>query len=80
MKVALVDSLMTLYDRRINFFGQEGYVQGLKGADMLKFKPQALDEAFTILQQNMTTASFKDQSFLALLAYLQQIKPGKQTH
>ena len=53
---------MTLYDRRINFFGQEGML-GLKGADMLKFqKPQALDEAFTILQQ-LFNSKLKIQSF-----------------
>ena len=68
LKVALVDSLMTLYDRRINFFGQEGYVLGLKGADMLKLKPQAMDEAFTILQQSVQQQASKSKAS-ALLAY-----------
>lgn len=37
-KDALIDSLMSVYDRRIKYFNQEGYVLGRKGTDYLKYK------------------------------------------
>ena len=68
MKVALVDSLMTLYDRRINFFGQEGYVLGLKGADMLKLSRKPWMRLLLILQQSVQQQASKSKAS-ALLAY-----------
>ncbi|MCH7535391.1 MAG: tetratricopeptide repeat protein, partial [Bacteroidetes bacterium] len=37
-KAVLIDSLLWLYDERIKNFGQEGFVKGRKGADVLKYK------------------------------------------
>ncbi|WP_430974251.1 tetratricopeptide repeat protein [Sunxiuqinia rutila] len=37
-KDALIDSLMSVYNRRIKYFNQEGYVLGRKGTDYLKYK------------------------------------------
>ena len=48
---------MMMYDQRITFFGQEGYVLGLKGADMLKLQPKNLEDAFGLLQQSVEIAS-----------------------
>lgn len=37
-KDKLIDEYMKLYDQRIKYFGQEGYVLGRKGTNWLKFK------------------------------------------
>ncbi|HBH47266.1 MAG TPA: hypothetical protein DDX98_01415 [Bacteroidales bacterium] len=37
-KSDLVDTLMLIYDQRINFYGQTGNVRGRQGADLLKYR------------------------------------------
>ncbi|MBF90683.1 MAG: hypothetical protein CMP75_02840 [Flavobacteriales bacterium] len=70
LQVALVDSLIMMYDQRITFFGQEGYVLGLKGADMLKLQPKKLEDAFGLLQQSVEMQGSKSKA-TALAAYFQ---------
>ncbi|MFP4023801.1 MAG: tetratricopeptide repeat protein [Thiohalospira sp.] len=36
-KEILVDSMMKIYDKRINYFGQKGYVLGKKGTHFIKY-------------------------------------------
>jgi tetratricopeptide (TPR) repeat protein len=50
---AYADTLMKIYDDRIKYFGQEGYVLGKKGSDMLKYQPEKLEEAFEILNKSI---------------------------
>jgi tetratricopeptide (TPR) repeat protein len=50
-KQYFVDTLMLLYDRRIQYFGQEGYVMGRKGIDLLRYKPSELEEAYSYLNK-----------------------------
>ena len=70
LQVALVDSLMMMYDQRMTFFGQEGYVLGLKGADMLKLQPKNLEDAFILLQQSVEMQGSKSKA-TALAVYFQ---------
>ena len=70
LQVALVDSLMMMYDQRMTFFLQEGYVLGLKGADMLKLQPKNLEDAFSLLQQSVEMEGSKSKA-TALAAYFQ---------
>ncbi len=37
-KDAYIDTLMSIYDRRIKYFGQEGFVLGRKATDYVKYK------------------------------------------
>lgn len=37
-KNEMIDSLMAIYDKRIKYFNQEGYVRGRQGTDLLKYK------------------------------------------
>ncbi|HKJ41775.1 MAG TPA: tetratricopeptide repeat protein [Sunxiuqinia sp.] len=37
-KDALIDTLMAIYNKRIKYFGQKGYVRGRQGTDLLKYK------------------------------------------
>ncbi|MBN2482088.1 MAG: hypothetical protein JXB19_10130 [Bacteroidales bacterium] len=50
----LIDTLMLLYDHRIEYFGQEGYVLGRKGIDMLKYRPSEPESAYGLLQKSVT--------------------------
>ena len=68
LKIALADSLIALYDARIQFFGQEGYVLGLKGADLLRYFPERLDEAFNCLKTSVETKENKSKA-TALFSY-----------
>lgn len=70
LQVALVDSLMMMYDQRMTFFGQEGYVLGLKGADILRLQPNNLDNAFDLLQKSIKSQGSKSKA-TALAAYFQ---------
>ena len=46
---ALIDTLMTVYDQRITYFGKEGYVLGRKAVDMSKMMPDRIDETYKTL-------------------------------
>ena len=70
LQLALADSLMTMYDQRMTFFGQDGYVLGLKGGDMLKLQPENLEDAFGLLQQSVQMQGSKSKA-TALAAYFQ---------
>lgn len=37
-KNALIDTLMAIYNKRIKYFDQKGYVRGRQGTDLLKYK------------------------------------------
>lgn len=52
-KDKLIDTLMMVYDKRIQFFGKEGYVLGKKGSDLYKLKPSAFEEAYEILKKSV---------------------------
>ena len=70
LQMALIDSLMMMYDQRMTFFGQKGYVLGLKGADMIKYQPKNLEAAFSLLQQSLEIQGNKSKA-TALAVYFQ---------
>jgi hypothetical protein len=50
---AWVDTLMMLYDQRIKYFQQPGYVYGMKGIDLLRYRKSALEEAYGYLEKSV---------------------------
>lgn len=48
-----IDTLMILYDQRIQYFGQEGYVLGWKGVDLIKYNQSDLKEAYDYLKKSV---------------------------
>ncbi len=48
-----VDTLMVLYDQRIEYFNQAGKVYGNKGIDLLRYRKDAIEEAYTILEKSV---------------------------
>ena len=49
----LVDTLLLCHDKRIEFFGQEGYVLGKKADDMAKLSPANREEALAIFSKSL---------------------------
>ncbi|MFO8001996.1 MAG: hypothetical protein R6U46_12180 [Marinilabilia sp.] len=77
-KDAFVDTLMMVYDKRIQYFGHhdkypEGWILGRKGRDILKYRNGeggALEEAFDCFQQSY--ALMKENTEISvMLAWLQ---------
>ena len=62
------DTLMWVYDMRIKHFGQEGYVLGRKGADMLKYNGGKPYEAYQVLKKSVDLK--KGSSSAGTLYYL----------
>jgi len=52
-KERYVDTLMMIYDKRIQYFGSEGYVLGKKGSDLYKLRPDAYEESYEILKKSI---------------------------
>lgn len=48
-----VDTLMMLYDQRIQYFNKEGYVLGRKGVDLYKYRPSAYKDVYDILARSI---------------------------
>jgi tetratricopeptide (TPR) repeat protein len=81
---ALLDTLMMVYDKRIEHFGKEGYVLGRKGFDMSKLMPHKTQEAFNTLQKsydlqgNKMEAPSVDAYFMMALELVKQNKMTKE--
>ncbi len=48
-KNILVDSLMHIYDTRIKYFGEEDYLKGKKGGDLMRYDRGRIEEARQLL-------------------------------
>ncbi len=48
-----IDTLMMLYDQRIEYFNKEGYVLGRKGVDLYKYRPEDYENVFTTLDRSI---------------------------
>ena len=80
-KKELLDTLMIIYDLRIEHFGQKGYVLGRKGSDLAKFgkDPKA---AYEILNESFQLRGNKTEAGALVYLYktkLQLLKAGKTT-
>ena len=62
LQKAYLDTLMTIYDQRITFFGKESYVLGLKGSDMIKYSFGDPELAFNILKQSVESLGQKSKA------------------
>jgi len=71
-KEAYVDTLMMIYDRRIEYFGHnksssEGSVLGRKAIDMRNYRPDNVEEIYKILKRAVELE--KEKSISAVLTY-----------
>lgn len=69
-KEALIDTLMTLYDKRIEYFGERGKVLGFKGQDLFRYRRKtAAQEAYDILKEAVQLEGAKSGAGVALSYY-----------
>ena len=66
----LVDTLMLLYDRRIKYFDEEGYVLGRKAIDLLRYRKQDLVQAYGYLKKSIELEGNKSDEAI-LVTYMQ---------
>ena len=66
----LVDTLLLLYDIRIENFGKEGYVLGKKGAAMLKYNQPGYEAAYNTLKRSIEIDGVNSQA-AAIIYYFQ---------
>lgn len=55
-KAELLDSLMSVYDQRIQYFGQKGFVIGKKGTNFLKYAENTMEnfqKAYDLLKKSL---------------------------
>ena len=67
-KKEYVDTLMLIYDQRIKYFGNEGYVLGRKGADLLRYDKSRFLDANEMLARSITLQKNSSDAG-AVLAY-----------
>jgi tetratricopeptide (TPR) repeat protein len=63
-KAKYVDTLMTIYDQRIKYFGREGYVLGRKGSDLIKYLPEEYEKAYHIFKKSVDISGNQSESFV----------------
>jgi len=80
-KSKYVDTLLNIYDNRIQCWGDKGYVLQLKGMDIIRYRPEEYPEAKLILEEaiNLDQADSKYygvQSYFNLLIHLKDEVEG----
>jgi tetratricopeptide (TPR) repeat protein len=66
----LIDTLLLIYDRRIENFGQEGMVLGRKGLDLLKYRQNNIEQAHDCLERSVKLSK-KNSEDAVLVTYMQ---------
>jgi tetratricopeptide (TPR) repeat protein len=61
-----IDTLMILYDQRIQYFGQEGYVLGWKGVDLLKYRPSDMKTGYSYLKKSLDIMKSRAEEGVAI--------------
>ena len=86
-KNSLVDSLMMIYDRRIQFFpndyktgnSQKGKILGYKGTDLYKVKSSAYEEVFNILKESVELDKERAKSAVFVYYFRSTIKMAQKS-
>jgi tetratricopeptide (TPR) repeat protein len=66
----LIDTLMLIYDRRIEHFGQEGLVLGRKGLDLLKYRQDKIEQAHNYFEKSIELSKNNSEEAV-LVTYMQ---------
>ncbi len=71
-KQALIDSLYIVHDLRITNFGEEPFVLGRKGQDMLVYSPDSCKKSYEVLKQSIELGGARSED-VTLSAYYQAL-------
>lgn len=67
MREKLIDTLMMVYDQRIKYFNDEGYVLGRKGIDLYTYRPEKTEQLYHLLKKSVDLSGNKSEG--AVLVY-----------
>jgi len=70
LKDKYIDTLMMIYDQRIQYFNEEGFVNIRKGMDLLNYRPSDKSNIYKYLDKGVQLNKSKTE-LNALIAYLQ---------
>ena len=71
-KAAYLDTIMMIFDQRIQYFGKEGYVLGLKGYELVIADKKRSAEALFILDKSITIDG-NNSDFRAVYGYMKAV-------
>lgn len=81
IKEGLIDTLLLIYDRRMEYFGDEGNVLGRKGKDLLAYRGTDIEQvqkAYEMLERSIEIEGSKSQESVVLLFLRAAIALNKQ--
>ena len=81
LREGLIDTLMLIYDRRMEHFGEEGNVLGRKGRDLLIYRGEDIEqvqEAYEMLRMSIELQGKKSQESVLLLSITSGIALNKE--
>jgi tetratricopeptide (TPR) repeat protein len=67
LKEKIIDTLLMVYDQRIQYYGREGYVLGRKAIDALEYRPAMIEQVYPWLQRSVELQENKSDG--AVLVY-----------
>lgn len=81
LKDKYIDTLLAIYDKRIQCWGDKGYVLQLKGIDIARFRPQDYPVAKKVLEEAINLDQINSKfygvsTYFNLLINLKDIEPG----
>jgi len=71
---AWVDTLMMIYDQRIEYFGEEGYVLGRQAADLYQLKPNNVQELFDLTERSIDIQGMATEAPVLLINFQSTIR------
>jgi len=74
VRESLVDTLMMVYDQRINYFGREGFVQGRKAADLYTMRPNAVQEQYEYSERSIELDGNNAQADVLLINFQSAVR------
>lgn len=79
-KQAYIDSLMSLFDKRIENFDQKGVVLGYKAQELFSIAPERYEQAFNIIQDavNITKGNSDDAALYTYMAVTNAMYDNKK--
>lgn len=73
-KEALIDTLMMVYDQRIEYFGREGYVLGRKVADLYRYDPNSVQDQYDISERSIEIEGDDSQADVLLINFQSTVR------
>jgi len=71
---AWVDSLMLVYDQRIEYFGEKGRVLGRKAADLYQLQPNRVDELIDMTEESVELRGMQTSADVLLINFQSVIR------